>query len=102
MQNKNLKEEFKWLINKWDTDTLWKLNRQYNEQIWSVKIEEKKQFKIIRWWWNAQFNAYYPFALWLLLFLIREWISDLHIEAKNTESFWIKVRLNKVLTLVNY
>jgi len=79
-----------------------KIMRQYWEQVWSAKIEEKNKFKIIRWWWNSQFNVYYPFVLWLLLYLIREGISDLHIEAKNTESFSIKIRLNKVLRLVNY
>jgi len=74
----------------------------YYSIIWKTEKEEKTKYKVFRWNINWLDPIFWPFVLALFLYMIYENISDLHIEAKNTESFSIKIRKNKELVLLNY
>ena len=88
--------------NKINLDELWVLYEN-NKISWINIIDDTKLY--FQWKWNIKNDNilnfdWWDFVLWLLIFLINKWISDLHIEANNSIVYRIRYRKDKKLFLV--
>lgn len=72
------------------------------KSLWSDFRESKQRLYVKVNWWFEKNHAWIEFIIALLLFQIKNNVSDLHIEALNSIAWRIRYRKNKLLEIMRY
>lgn len=72
------------------------------KNLWSDFRESKQRIYVKVNWWFEKNHAWIEFIIALLIFQIKNNVSDLHIEALNSIAWRIRYRKNKLLEIMRY
>ena len=72
------------------------------KNLWSDFRESKQKIYVKVNWWFEKNHAWIEFIIALLLFQIKNNVSDLHIESLNSIAWRIRYRKNKLLEIMRY